>query len=280
MSRELRPSSNVELFMSRTQYLFGSIQMIKFDDCLCLEFFYYNNSSASSSCALTKSREKALAAREISAFPAFARDGRECEPKQFQHYLPAKSRRNHRQRHKQPSLEESLEGIDVEMSTNKQNPVEITMLDSSKHGDSPNVPVDKSDSIIAAILLMTKQLVSSISTLNSSMDKSFDEMKESLVSLTEDLTKMSFPTPRRRERPKTCQTKMPQTHIKINRAPAALMATINSHRKTVQKALRLPKRQIKRLQALCRLSNWAKRKPGCQRTIRRHSKRSYKSETR
>ena len=33
--------------------------------------------SASSSCALTKSREKALAAREISAFPAFARDGRE-----------------------------------------------------------------------------------------------------------------------------------------------------------------------------------------------------------
>ena len=104
----------------------------------------------------------------------------------FQHYLPEKSRRNHRQRHKQPSLEESLEGIDVEMSTNKQNPVEITMLDSSKHGDSPNVPVDKPDSIIAAISLMTKQLVSSISTLNSSMDKSFDEMKESLVNLTEE----------------------------------------------------------------------------------------------
>ncbi|XP_067025278.1 uncharacterized protein [Acropora muricata] len=72
------------------------------------------------------------------------------------------------------------------MSTNKQNPVEITMLDSSKHGDSPNVPVDKPDSIIAAISLMTKQLVSSISTLNSSMDKSFDEMKESLVNLTEE----------------------------------------------------------------------------------------------
>ena len=104
----------------------------------------------------------------------------------FQHYLPAKSRRNHRQRHKQLSLEESLEGIDVEMSTNKQNPVEITMLDSSKHGDSPNVPVDKPDSIIAAISLMTKQLVSSTSTLNSSMDKSFDEMKESLVNLTEE----------------------------------------------------------------------------------------------
>lgn len=105
----------------------------------------------------------------------------------FQHYLPAKSRRNHRQRHKQPSLVESLEGIDVEMSTNKQNPVEITnMLDSSKHGDSPNVPVDKPDSIIAAISLMTKQLVSSITTLNSSMDKSFDEMKESLVNLTEE----------------------------------------------------------------------------------------------
>ena len=84
-------------------------------------------------------------------------------------------------RHKQPSLEESLEGIDFEMSTNKQNPVKITMLDSSKHGDSPNVPGDKPDSIIAAISLMTKQLVSSISTLNSSMDKSFDEMKETLL---------------------------------------------------------------------------------------------------
>ena len=93
--------------------------------------------------------------RQIGAFPAFARDGRECETKQFQHYLPAKSRRNHLQRHKLPSLEESLEGIDVEMSTNKQHPVEITMLDSSKPGDSPNVPVDKPDSIIAAISLMT-----------------------------------------------------------------------------------------------------------------------------
>ena len=131
----------------------------------------------SSSCALTKSREKALAAREISAFPVFARDGRECETKQFPHYLHAKSRRNHRQRHQQPSLEESFEGIDVQMTTNKQNPVEITMLDSRKHGDSPNVPVDKPDSITAVISLMTKQLVSSLSTLNSSMDKSFDEMK-------------------------------------------------------------------------------------------------------
>ena len=66
--------------------------------------YHLTTNSASSSCALTKSREKALAAREISAFPAFARDGRECETKQFQHYLPAKSRGNHRQRHKQPSL--------------------------------------------------------------------------------------------------------------------------------------------------------------------------------
>ncbi|KAK2551963.1 hypothetical protein P5673_026959 [Acropora cervicornis] len=64
------------------------------------------------------------------------------------------------------------------------------MLDSRKHGDSSNVPVDKPDSIIAAISLMTEQLVSSISTLNSSMDESFDEMKESL---------MFFSTPMRRE---------------------------------------------------------------------------------
>ena len=63
------------------------------------------------------------------------------------------------------------------------------MLDSRKHGDSSNVPVDKPDSIIAAISLMTEQLVSSISTLNSSMDESFDEMKESLVNLTEEPNK-------------------------------------------------------------------------------------------
>ena len=53
--------------------------------------------------------------------------------------------------------------------TNKQNPEEISALDSSKHGDSPN-SLGKPDSIIEALSLMTKQLVSSITTLNSSMD--------------------------------------------------------------------------------------------------------------
>ena len=62
--------------------------------------------------------------------------------------------------------------------TNKQNPEEI----SSKHGDSPN-SLRKPDSVIEAISLMTKQLVSSIVTLNSSMDHSFTEMKETLGNL-------------------------------------------------------------------------------------------------
>ena len=63
--------------------------------------------------------------------------------------------------------------------TNKQNPEEISALDSSKHGDSPN-SLGKPDSIIEALSLMTKQLVSSITTLNSSMDHSFTEMNETL----------------------------------------------------------------------------------------------------
>ena len=66
--------------------------------------------------------------------------------------------------------------------TNKQNPEEISALDSSKHGDSPN-SLGKPDSIIEAISLMTKQLVSSITTLNYSMDHSFTEMKETLGNL-------------------------------------------------------------------------------------------------
>ena len=66
--------------------------------------------------------------------------------------------------------------------TNKQNPEEISALDSSKHGDSPN-SLGKPDSIIEALSLMTKQLVSSITTLNSSMDHSFTEMNETLGSL-------------------------------------------------------------------------------------------------
>ena len=66
--------------------------------------------------------------------------------------------------------------------TNKQNPEEISALDSSKHGDSPN-SLGKPDSIIEALSLMTKQLVSSITTLNSSMDHSFTEMNETLGNL-------------------------------------------------------------------------------------------------
>ena len=66
--------------------------------------------------------------------------------------------------------------------TNKQNPEEISALDSSKHGDSAN-SLGKPDSIIEAISLMTKQLVSSITTLNYSMDHSFTEMKETLGNL-------------------------------------------------------------------------------------------------
>ena len=66
--------------------------------------------------------------------------------------------------------------------TNKQNPEEISALDSSKHGDSPN-SLGKPDSIIEAISLMTRQLVSSITTLNYSMDHSFTEMKETLGNL-------------------------------------------------------------------------------------------------
>ena len=53
--------------------------------------------------------------------------------------------------------------------TNKQSPEEISALDSSKHGDSPN-SLGKPDSIIEGISLMTKQLASSITTLNYSMD--------------------------------------------------------------------------------------------------------------
>ena len=51
---------------------------------------------------------------------------------------------------------------------------EISAFDSSKHGDLPN-SLGKPDSIIEAILLMIKQLVSSITTLNSSMHHSFTE---------------------------------------------------------------------------------------------------------
>ena len=137
------------------------------------------------------------------------------------------------------------------MTTNKQNPDEITMLDSSKRGDSPNVPVDKPDLIIAAISLMTKQLVSSISTLNSSMDKSFDEMKETLVNLTEEPNKDVLPNSDAERETENVSNKDGANAHKLNRAQAALMTTIDSHRKTVQKALRLPKRQIQHLQALC-----------------------------
>ena len=66
--------------------------------------------------------------------------------------------------------------------TNKQNPEEISALDSSKHGDSPN-SLGKPDSIIEALSLMTKQLVSSITTLNSSMNHSFTEMNGTLGNL-------------------------------------------------------------------------------------------------
>ena len=66
--------------------------------------------------------------------------------------------------------------------TNKQNPEEISALDSSKQGDSPN-SLGKPDAIIEAISLMTKQLVSSITTLNYSMDHSFTDMKEILGNL-------------------------------------------------------------------------------------------------
>lgn len=68
--------------------------------------------------------------------------------------------------------------------TNTNNPEEIEVLDSSKHGESPMAASSGNpDAIVAAISLMTRQLVSSITTLNSSMDHSFGEMKETLGNL-------------------------------------------------------------------------------------------------
>ena len=124
--------------------------------------------SALSSCALTKSREKAISAREISAFSRLAWDGLEIRT------LTWKSRKAfnvdvncHTIKEKQEKLFSATLSKTVNM-TNKQNPEEISALDSSKHGDSPN-SLGKPDSIIEALSLMTKQLVSSITTLNSSM---------------------------------------------------------------------------------------------------------------
>lgn len=69
--------------------------------------------------------------------------------------------------------------------TNNENPEAITkVLDSSQHGDSPNTALGNPESIVAAISLMTNKLVSSIKTLNSSMDHSFSEMKETLGNLS------------------------------------------------------------------------------------------------
>jgi len=60
---------------------------------------------------------------------------------------------------------------------------EIDQLDSSKHGESPPVSSGNADVIVDAISRMTQKLVSSIAKLNSSMDSSFGDMKETLGNL-------------------------------------------------------------------------------------------------
>ena len=121
-----------------------------------------------SSCALTKSREKALTAQEISAFFRLAWDGREIRNPTWKSRKPFNVDVNcHTIKEKQEKLFWATFSKTVNM-TNKQSPEEISTLDSSKHGDSPN-SLGKPDSIIEGISLMTKQLVSSITTLNYSM---------------------------------------------------------------------------------------------------------------